>query len=84
MKNFEEMTEREISDALVRDRIVYSVKRILEAQETLATLRSGQNHIPGGNPISDLKLAKAKVSFNYHRNELGKLLKQRETSLSLV
>jgi hypothetical protein len=83
-KNSEDLAENQLSGIILKDRLVYSVKRMLEAQEVLARVRSDQKRIRGENSISDLKLAEAKVSFNYHRNELGKLLKQRETALSLA
>ena len=65
-----------MDDLVLKDRLVYSVKRMLEAQEVLAKFRSDSPHIPGLDPERDLKTAEASVSFRYHRKEVGKIMKE--------
>ena len=77
MEDLEEIKEVGIQEGMLKGRLLYSVKRMLEAQEVLATLRSRFNHAELEDIPAAWKETKAKINFKYHMKELGELLKDK-------
>ena len=82
MKEFEQMTVEEVRESLRRERLMHAIEEVLERQEVLARFRADPNYKRGNDGESDWELAKAEVGFNYYKQMLVDLLKEKgmETS----